>query len=297
MNAIKFIATYALLIGATATFGHETTGAKPHGAGPLAKEQMAWGIAGDARAVRRTIDIVADDNMSSTPSVIELREGDTVRLRGRNVGKDLHELVLGTPAGIEAHAAQMKKHPGMEHDDPWMTHVPAGKTGDVVWLLRSAPLLALASAPLGALAAPPMVEIWKDPNCGCCRDWVQHLNKSGFGTRVHDDGNTAFRARLRVPARLGSCHTALVAGYALEGHVPAREVMRLLKEKPDAVGLAVPGMPVGAARRRGPGSGRASHGQRRSAQGRPRHAEGHTAARRDRQPRASPPTRSTVRSR
>ena len=125
-------------MGVTATFGHESTATKPHRAAPPAKEQMAWGIAGDARAVRRTIDIVADDNMSFTPSVIEVREGDTVRLRVRNVGKDLHELVLGTPGGIEEHAAQMKKHPGMEHDDPWMTHVPAGKSGDVVWRFNRA---------------------------------------------------------------------------------------------------------------------------------------------------------------
>jgi hypothetical protein len=109
-------------------------------------------------------------------------------------------------------------------------------------------LLALAStaAPFTAMAAAPTVEIWKDPNCGCCQDWVKHLNKSGFATRVHDEGNTAARTRLGVPAKLGSCHTGLVGGYAIEGHVPAREVQRLLKEKPKAVGLAVPGMPVGS---------------------------------------------------
>jgi hypothetical protein len=89
-----------------------------------------------------------------------------------------------------------------------------------------------------------MVEIWKDPNCGCCQDWVKHLNANGFATRVHDNGNDAARARLGIPAKLGSCHTGLVGGYALEGHVPAREVHRLLREKPKAAGLAVPGMPV-----------------------------------------------------
>jgi hypothetical protein len=109
-------------------------------------------------------------------------------------------------------------------------------------------LLALASTavPFTAMAAAPTVKIWKDPNCGCCQDWVKHLNKSGFATRVHDEGNTAARTRLGVPAKLGSCHTGLVGGYAIEGHVPAREVQRLLKEKPKAVGLAVPGMPVGS---------------------------------------------------
>ena len=99
-------------------------------------------------------------------------------------------------------------------------------------LLRAAPLLAFTAAPLTALAAAPLVEIWKDPNCGCCQDWVKHLNRNGFSTRVNDEGNTAARTRLRMPAALGSCHTGLVAGYVLEGHVPAREIGRLLKEKP-----------------------------------------------------------------
>ena len=118
-------------------------------------------------------------------------------------------------------------------------------------------LLALASTtlPFTAMAAAPMVEIWKDPNCGCCQDWVKHLNKSGFATRVHDEGNTAARTRLGMPAKLGSCHTGLVGGYAIEGHVPAREVQRLLKEKPKAVGLAVPGMPVGSPGMDGPAYG------------------------------------------
>ncbi|RTD86027.1 DUF411 domain-containing protein [Variovorax atrisoli] len=118
-------------------------------------------------------------------------------------------------------------------------------------------LLALASAALPfatttARAAAPMVEIWKDPNCGCCQDWVKHLNRNGFATRVHDEGNVAARNRLGMPAKLGSCHTGLVGGYAIEGHVPAREVQRLLKEKPKAVGLAVSGMPVGSPGMDGP---------------------------------------------
>jgi hypothetical protein len=128
-------------------------------------------------------------------------------------------------------------------------------------LLRAAPLLALASTaawPLAASAAAPMVEIWKDPNCGCCQDWVKHLEANGFATRVHDAGNSAARTRLGIPAALGSCHTGLVGGYALEGHVPAREVHRLLHEKPKAIGLAVPGMPVGS-----PGMDGAAYGDRR----------------------------------
>ena len=120
-------------------------------------------------------------------------------------------------------------------------------------------LQTLASLAGAATLAPglmaqtrPQVEVWKDPDCGCCKDWVRHLEASGFQVRVHDGGNLQARARLGVPDRLGSCHTAQVGGYALEGHVPARDIQRLLKERPKAVGLAVPGMPVGSPGMDGP---------------------------------------------
>jgi hypothetical protein len=112
---------------------------------------------------------------------------------------------------------------------------------------------ALAALVGGAVIAPgllaqskPHVEVWKDPSCGCCKDWVSHLESNGFAVRVFETGNDAARTRLGVPDKLGSCHTALVGGYAIEGHVPAREIHRLLKERPAAIGLAVPGMPVGS---------------------------------------------------
>lgn len=92
----------------------------------------------------------------------------------------------------------------------------------------------------------PKVEVWKDPNCGCCKDWIAHLEKSGFDVKVNDAGNDQARQRLGIPQSLGSCHTASVGGYAIEGHVPAREIKRLLAAKPRAVGLAVPGMPIGS---------------------------------------------------
>lgn len=92
----------------------------------------------------------------------------------------------------------------------------------------------------------PKVEVWKDPACGCCKDWVAHLEKSGFDVKVNESGNDQARQRLGIPQSLGSCHTASVGGYALEGHVPAREIKRLLAARPKAVGLAVPGMPVGS---------------------------------------------------
>ena len=110
-------------------------------------------------------------------------------------------------------------------------------------LLASGLLLTAFSA---WAAKQPMVEVWKDPNCGCCKDWITILQKSGFDVRIHETGNTAARARLGIPEKLSSCHTGLVGGYALEGHVPVREIQRLLREKPSAIGLTVPGMPIGS---------------------------------------------------
>jgi hypothetical protein len=107
----------------------------------------------------------------------------------------------------------------------------------------------------GAVAqgAKPLVEVWKSPTCGCCKDWIAHLQAEGFAVRTHDDGNDEARKRLGMPLRYGSCHTAQVGGYAIEGHVPAREIRRLLNEKPAAVvGLAVPAMPVGSPGMDGP---------------------------------------------
>ena len=104
----------------------------------------------------------------------------------------------------------------------------------------------LMAAHLPASAKAMFAEVWKDANCGCCKDWVSHLEANGFKVKVNDTGNEAMRKRLGVDAKYGSCHTALIGGYAIEGHVPAREIVRLLKEKPSAVGLSVPGMPVGS---------------------------------------------------
>lgn len=114
--------------------------------------------------------------------------------------------------------------------------------------------LAALACPAAALRAaePVPVEVWKDPSCGCCVDWVRHLQAHGFVVRTHDTGNAAMRTRLGVAAEYASCHTALVQGYALEGHVPAREILRLLAERPRAIGLAVPGMPVGSPGMDGP---------------------------------------------
>jgi hypothetical protein len=123
-------------------------------------------------------------------------------------------------------------------------------------------LLGLSTLPIVGLAqsARVAVEVWKDPSCGCCKDWVTHLEQNGFSVKVNETGNSAIRASLGISQKLGSCHTAVVGGYALEGHVPAREVQRLLKEKPAAIGLAVPGMKVGS-----PGMDGAAYKGRRDA--------------------------------
>ena len=110
-----------------------------------------------------------------------------------------------------------------------------------------AAVLVPAGAPsVVAAAETPPVVVWKSPTCGCCAKWVEHMEANGFKVAVRDQGNTAARKQAGIPQTLGSCHTALVGGYAIEGHVPAADVRRLLKEKPDAIGLAVPGMPIGS---------------------------------------------------
>lgn len=118
-------------------------------------------------------------------------------------------------------------------------------------------LLAAAAcmAALPAMATKPTktpMEVWKDPNCGCCKDWIEIMERSGFDVKVHEVGNSAVRAKLGLPAQYGSCHTALVGGYVVEGHVPAADVRKLLQEKPKALGITAPGMPVGSPGMDGP---------------------------------------------
>ncbi|MEJ5989080.1 cupredoxin family protein [Ramlibacter sp. PS3R-8] len=97
------------------------------------KEQKPWGIAGDAKAAGRTIEIAMHDDMRFTPSNIEVRQGETVKFVVRNKGKVLHEMVIGDKKTLDEHATLMVKFPGMEHDEPYMTHVAAGKQGSLVW--------------------------------------------------------------------------------------------------------------------------------------------------------------------
>jgi uncharacterized cupredoxin-like copper-binding protein len=107
-------------------------------AAPVAKEQKPWGIAGDAGAATRTVMLAMDDNMRFTPDKLSFRQGETVRFEIRNRGKLLHELVIGTQKDLDEHAAMMVKFPGMEHDEPYMAHVPPGKSGGLVWTFNRA---------------------------------------------------------------------------------------------------------------------------------------------------------------
>ncbi len=95
-------------------------------------------------------------------------------------------------------------------------------------------------------ALPPMT-VYKDPNCGCCTEWVSHVRKAGFVVTVRDTADmSSVKASFGVPSALESCHTARVGAYAIEGHVPADLIQKLLREQPVARGLAVPGMPMGS---------------------------------------------------
>jgi hypothetical protein len=155
------------------------------------------------------------------------------RLRLRQVPRPQARHETGTPTALEDHDMTADKH----------KHARA----------RLAVALALALAPLAAPAAPAKATVYQSPSCGCCTSWATHLKKQGFKvtTRMMSDVTPA-KDRTRVPVSLRSCHTAEVGGYVIEGHVPAQTVTRLLKERPRARGLSVPGMPQSAPGMDGP---------------------------------------------
>ena len=106
--------------------------------------------------------------------------------------------------------------------------------------------LALAGGSVAAATRPKAV-VHTDPSCGCCGNWIAHLREAGFPVEVRQTGTiNRVKARLGVPDDLASCHTAQIGGYVVEGHVPAEMIDRLLSERPDAIGLSVPGMPSGS---------------------------------------------------
>jgi hypothetical protein len=114
-------------------------------------------------------------------------------------------------------------------------------------LLGTTAALLFTSANIAVAAKSSTIKVTKDPNCGCCDGWADHLRKEEFKVNVVEDAKlNQLKARLGVPSGLRSCHTAEVDGYIIEGHVPAKAIRRLLAERPQLRGLAVPGMPVGS---------------------------------------------------
>lgn len=104
-----------------------------------------------------------------------------------------------------------------------------------------------ACSPSTAQTALPVVKVTKNPSCGCCKIWVERLRDAGFQVEVNDTDNlNSVKQRVGLPYGMGSCHTAEVNGYFVEGHVPVDDIKRLLRERPEARGLAVPGMPAGS---------------------------------------------------
>jgi uncharacterized cupredoxin-like copper-binding protein len=143
MTSARSFLFVAALVSACPTFGH---GDPAHDGMPDAAARKArapavqkdWGVAATSRGASRTIEVTMHDSMRFTPERIELRRGETVRFVVRNNGSAMHEFVIGTRAENDAHAAAMARFPDMQHDEPWMAHVPPGKTGQIVWTFNRA---------------------------------------------------------------------------------------------------------------------------------------------------------------
>jgi uncharacterized cupredoxin-like copper-binding protein len=132
MNLSKPLHACLIALASLSAFAHEEA-AFPTKAASARREQRAWGIAGDPEAVKRTIEVVMSDDMRFTPSLIEVMQGEVVKIVAKNHGQVLHEIVLGTRKELDEHAALMQRFPNMEHDEPYMSHVKPAKTGEIVW--------------------------------------------------------------------------------------------------------------------------------------------------------------------
>jgi hypothetical protein len=149
--------------------------------------------------------------------------------------KFLVVLVISLAAGVLAGCS--KADPP---DSPEPTPVAASNAAQALDATEAADVAAMA-------ADPRLVVVHKNESCGCCHLWVEHLKDSGFKVTVRDVVDLGgIKERVGVPYGMGSCHTARVGGYFVEGHVPAADIARLLEERPDAKGLTVPGMPLGS---------------------------------------------------
>lgn len=129
----------AMMLG-SASLPIHAHGEKPHDANtaPVVKEQTAWGIAGEPQRATRTLEVVMTDNMRFMPANVTVREGETLRIVAKNAGQMMHELVIGDEASLREHAEMMMKFPAMEHDEPYMAHVPPGETVEIVWTFNRA---------------------------------------------------------------------------------------------------------------------------------------------------------------
>ena len=134
-----------------------------------------------------------------------------------------------------------------------MNSHPVRTIGLTVAFIALALTTAAAPISLPEAAKKPIITVYKDPGCGCCKSWIEHLIKHGYRVDAKDTPEMAeIKRTLGVPEALTSCHTAVVNGYLIEGHVPAEDIAKLLKEKPKVAGLAVPGMPMGSPGMEGP---------------------------------------------
>lgn len=137
-------------------------------------------------------------------------------------------------------------HPILE-ESALMPHMPRTVLLVVALLTATAAGSVVATAGPGSSQTLPSVTVYKDPGCGCCSLWVAHMERAGFTVTTADTADMpALRARQGVPAHVQGCHTAVVDGFVVEGHVPADDVKRLLSSRPKVKGIAVPGMPIGS---------------------------------------------------
>ena len=137
MKATRLLMMMGLLVATmgagSAAFAHGDKVNDKKTQAAVKKEQKEWGIAGDAKAAKRTVEIKMSDNMRFTPDKLEVKQGETIRFVVKNQGKQLHEMVIGTKKELDEHAALMVKFPTMEHDEPYMAHVAAGKSQNLIW--------------------------------------------------------------------------------------------------------------------------------------------------------------------
>jgi uncharacterized cupredoxin-like copper-binding protein len=137
LNRLPLALTLIALLASGSVLAHgEQQGAQHSTA--VVKEQKPWGIAGDPEQVSRTLEIGMSDQMRFSPDLLEVKQGETIRLVHRNNGQVMHEFVIGTQDDLDKHAALMVKFPGMEHDEPYMAHVAPGQTGEIIWTFNRA---------------------------------------------------------------------------------------------------------------------------------------------------------------